>query len=513
MSRRDPEWMGGRRGRARRASAPGVETPAGPNRLAGLLALTAALVAVALTAWRHLPAALDLQWTLLHLPYPVQGSEGLIVVEAGRLLRGEALYVANRPNAHAFVSAPYPPLYFYAVAAARRLGSGLFTGGRWISFGAWIVTVGVATLLGARGSRWPRAFVGGLTTAVMLAAFTPGILWSVRVKPTVPALALALVGVAVVQAWAGSRRVYLALPCFIAAYYTKQTAIAAPLAATLYLLAWQGPRAALRFAALGALGGGAIFAVLDVATANQFFIHTIADRRLPWQWQLLWNFGGLFLRDSWPLLAAGALGAALLALVRSRSIAPYYFLTALLIVPTIGVVGADHDHLIELGAASSIAAGAALATLSARSDRAVWAALPLALLLLAQTVTAWTPDRWYAGELVAPSAQARAQVDQIIRNLRQTPGEALAEDVGLLALAGKAVPYDDPQAMAALARAGRWDERQLLDDLGRQRFSLVLLPPSPRDELWTASTLSAIRANYYLKFRDVWFTYEANRLR
>ena len=83
----------------------------------------------------------------------------------------------------------------------------------------------------------------------------------------------------------------------------------------------------------------------------------------------------------------------------------------------------------------------------------------------------------------------------------------------MLLLAGKPIPYDDPQAMAELARAGRWDQRQLLDDLARQRFSLVILPPSTRDELWTTETLAAIEANYYLKFRDVWFTYEANRLR
>ena len=67
--------------------------------------------------------------------------------------------------------------------------------------------------------------------------------------------------------------------------------------------------------------------------------------------------------------------------------------------------------------------------------------------------------------------------------------------------------------MAALSRVGRWDQSQLLDDLADQRFSLVIRPPSTRPELWTDQTLAAIHANYYLKFRDVWFTYEANRLR
>lgn len=484
---------------------------------AGLVALGLALVAVSLTVWRHLPSALHLQWTMLHYPYPVQGSEGLIVVEAARLLRGEPLYVANGPDAHAFVSAPYTPIYFYAVAAARKLGSGLFTGGRWISFGCWVVALTGSALLGARRRRWPYSLAGGVTAVALLATYTPGVIWSVRVKPTVSALALALVGLALVQRYGqrtpGDRRVYWAIPFFIAAYYTKQTSIAAPVAATLYLLATYGWRPAIRFAAAGALGGGFIFLGLELATANQFFTHTIGDRRLPWEWQLLWNFGGLVLRDYWPLLVAGACGAVLLLVTRAKSIAPYYFTTALLVFPTIGVVGADHDHTIELAAASAVAVGAALGSLAVRRDRLVWLTYPLALLLLVQTGAAWTPDRWYTAELASPTARQRGQLDQIVRNLHLTPGDALAEDVGLLALAGKLVSYDDPQAMAALARAGRWDERQLLDDLARQRFSLVLLPPTPRDELWTATTLRAIRANYYLKFRDVWFTYEAKRLR
>jgi hypothetical protein len=196
--------------------------------------------------------------------------------------------------------------------------------------------------------------------------------------------------------------------------------------------------------------------------------------------------------------------------------------TAALLLPTVGVVGADHDHLIELALAAALTVGVALAALAqallARRDpsaapltarSATWAAYPLAALLLAQLATGWTPDPWHAGELAPPDPRTRRQLDLIVHNLRNTPGEALAEDVGLLVLAGKPVPYDDPLTMAALARLGRWDQRQLLDDLNGRRFSLILLPANPRAELWTPEVLAAIRANYDLKFRDVWFTWEA----
>jgi len=159
--------------------------------------------------------------------------------------------------------------------------------------------------------------------------------------------------------------------------------------------------------------------------------------------------------------------------------------------------------------ASALAVGVALATALDGSRRASLVAWPLAALLVAQLVTGWTPDRWYAAELADPAPQTRRQLDLIVTNIRDTPGEVLSEETGLNILAGKGVPYDDPQAMAALARAGRWDQQQLLDDLRARRFALVILPANPRDAIWTPEVLAAIRDNYDLKFRDVWFTYEA----
>ncbi|HEX5503076.1 MAG TPA: hypothetical protein VFW96_10670 [Thermomicrobiales bacterium] len=518
-----------------------------------LVAFALALVAVAAIAAHRLPSILAFQAAMLRYPYPTQGSEGLIVYEASRLAHGQGIYVANTPGAHAFVSGPYTPLYFLAVALTLKLTPTVFAGGRAITFCAWLALLALLGALvyqtaersravGQSGSRAAEvrrqaadggrqkdagesatadspivyrlsSIVSVAAAVLLLAVFSPGVIWAVRVKPTIPALALAAAGLLLVQRWRDSPRREWALVFFVAAYFTKQTELAAPLAATLFLLVNAGWRQAARFVGLGLLGGGAIFAALDLATQNEFFRHTVGDRRLPWEPQLLWNFGTLFLRDYWPLLAAALCAAVALALARAATVAPYYLATALIFLPMIGVVGADHDHLIELATACALAVGTALAVLAGRRDALAWTLVPVAALLVALVATAWTPDRWYAGELNLPSPAEQDQLAKIVHNLRYTPGDALAEDVGLLVLAGKPVPYDDPQAMAALSRAGRWDQAQLLDDLAQQRFSLVLLPPNTRPELWTDQTLAAIHANYYLKFRDVWFTYEANRLR
>jgi hypothetical protein len=479
-----------------------------------IVPLVAVGAIVAATAAHHLPRIVTFWAEALRWPFPTQGSESLIVWEAGRLARGESIYVANTPGRHGFVSGPYTPLYFVAVAATLKLLPTVYTGARLLALAAWLLALILVALLVLSAAPRRASWLPAALAALGLAAFFPGVIWAVRVKPTIPALALALLGLLLVQrTYRSPGNVYLwALLPLVAAYFTKQTTLAAPAAAALFVLVHAGWRRAARFVAVGLLAGGIPFALLTLATGGEFFRHIVTDRRLAWQPQLVLNFGGLFLRDYWPLLAAAAIAAVALLLARLPHVAPYFLITAGSLVITIGVEGADHDHLIELAAACALALGSGLAAALAPRARLLplaWALLPL---LAAQLATGWTPDRWYDGELRVPDAATRRQLDLIVTNIRNTPGDVLAEEIGLIFLAGKPVPYDDPQAMAALARVGRWDQQQLLDDLNNQRFALVILPANPRGELWTPEVLAAIRANYNLKFRDVWFTWEAKRL-
>ena len=475
----------------------------------------AALGIVAVMLVHHLPRIIAFWGAMMRWPYPMQGSESLIVWEAQRLANGESPYVANGPDRYGFVSGPYTPLYFVAVAVTLKLTPTVYTGGRLITFGAWLVLLVVLGSLVFAATVGRARIVGAVVAVVGLALFTPGLIWAVRVKPTIPALALAALGLLIVQrTWRspGWRSLWALVP-FVAAYFTKQTTLAAPLAAVLFLWANAGWRPAARFIGVGAVAGAIPFGVLTGLTGGEFFRHIVADRRLAWQPQLVLNFGGLALRDYWPLFAAAAIATIALAWWRVPAVAPFYFLCATALVVTIGVEGADHDHLIEVALATALTVGVGLAVALDRSAGGAFIAWPLVAFLAAQLVTGWTPDRWYAGEYAQPDPQVRRQLDLIVTNIRNTPGDVLAEEIGLIVLAAKPVPYDDPQAMAALARVGRWDQRQLIDDLNRRRFSLVILPANPRDELWTPEVLAAIAANYDLKFRDVWFTYTAKPAR
>jgi len=95
-------------------------------------ALPALLIAaITLVVLAHaVPMILSFWAAMLRWPYPMQGSESLMVWEASKLARGESIYVANGPDRHGFVSGPYTPLYFVAVATTLRLSDTVYTGGR-----------------------------------------------------------------------------------------------------------------------------------------------------------------------------------------------------------------------------------------------------------------------------------------------------------------------------------------------------------------------------------------------
>jgi hypothetical protein len=97
----------------------------------------ATLTIIAVSLIHHLPRLLAFWGAMLRWPYAMQGSESLIVWEAQRLAAGESIYVANGPEQHGFVSGPYTPLYFAAVAATLKLTPTVYTGGRfcWYCWG------------------------------------------------------------------------------------------------------------------------------------------------------------------------------------------------------------------------------------------------------------------------------------------------------------------------------------------------------------------------------------------
>jgi hypothetical protein len=543
----------------------------------------------------------------------------LILYESLLLKRGGNIYEPITPER--FISGPYPPLFYWLASAllpdrlpdfsSPHTVSSIFTPGRIASLAACIVTAlliaALVTLGGyARQSRRKLlcGLLGGMVGAAVFLAMPQVEVWATRFRGDMLMIALTACGLTCVAAGAGiensharPRWIFLTLGAifFSLAFYTKQTALAGPIAAALFLLArdW---RSGLKWCGLMLALVAIPFAALEVATNHWFYLkmvdyHSLPLRRLTLERLLQFAFW----EDEWPvILLAG--GYALWSLfsatgILRRSIAatphpseavgagprarplplprsfrnahkagmgtrlyeipatalpprlsstlhliPLFILAAFLTLPTGAVVGADHNHLLMSGLAISAGAGALVAFLldkltasqhppqgQAHSSPVIYtlsrqayvlAGVAVAALIAFYLLVTSPPSSWYDPDLTRPSAEQQEQLRKIVLNVQQNPGTLIyADDPGIVALAGKETPYDDPFTMTALAQQGRWDESAFRAKLRDADFALlvlscdVTLPNGCRGDTFSPGVLDAIRDGYDVLFRDVLYTY------
>lgn len=533
-------------------------------------------------------AATSAQW--LDYPYPRPGSEGLILYESLLLKRGGDIYAPITPQR--FISGPYPPIYYWLAAAVLPDAlpdfstpakvTSIFQPGRAISLVATIVAAllipALVVFQGGYHRRGRRALVaallGGILGGALLLSLPQVMVWATRFRGDMLMIALTAAGLTAVAVGAHNTRngriagcgswawLILGAACFSLAFFTKQTALAGPLAAAAYLLLLDW-RAGLKWCAIMGVLVIVPFGLLDIATNHWFYLKMVDYHSLPLRSLTLTRLLQFaFWEDEWPLilLALFYAGYILFNLVRhwrtrqsymTPMLLPLFIVAALGTLPTGAVVGADHNHLLMSGLAISAGVGALVAYLLAEltgvgaryiaplqveppqagaryigplHGRRLYRALlwvaggASALLLAVYLVFTSEPSSWYNPDLTQPSVQQQEQLRKIVQNVHQNPGNLFfADDPGLLALAGKETPYDDPFTMTALAETGRWDEATYQSRLQNGEFALLLLscdvtaPASCRADTFTPGALEAIRAGYKVLFRDVMFTYAPRR--
>jgi hypothetical protein len=396
------------------------------------------------------------------------------------------------------------------------------------------------------------AGIGGVLGGALLLTQPQVLVWATRFRGDMLMLALTAAGLTCVAFGAppGGRAgraplLLLGAVFFALAFCTKQTALAGPAAAALYLLG-RNWRDGLKWCAAMLALVAVPFALLDLATGHWFYLKMVVYHSLPYSWRTLTRLLHFALWDeSWPLLLVAAAFSVALLLRFARGITgrgadgapaliPLFFLTSVATLPTGGVVGADTNHLLMTALASCAAAGAfmAWALTEATPARLTDYLAPLGLILLAGYVvfTSAPSTVGYGPDLAYPSPGEQEQLRAIVQYMRTTPGDPFySDDPGMVALAGKQTLFDDPFTMTALALQGRWDEtayramfreggfvRLVLscdvpgtlarEDAVKQGKSLEVARPC-RADTYTPGVLDAIKGGYEVEFRDVFFTY------
>lgn len=211
--------------------------------------------------------------TSIRYPLSLDGNEGFILVQARAYIVEPTLKSLYPPlDKEPYFTNPYPPLFIWLTAGAMRQFNLPMdnTLGRAISLGSLLVCATMLYVMLRRLVGRYAAYIGA--TAFV---FTGPILgWASLNRIDVLGLALTLVGIGLLTSRRGAL-VWLSLPCFILALFTKFTFVAAPLAAVIYLARLARWRAAW-YAVLLAGGIALPFWLLQWATDGQFAVHTLS---------------------------------------------------------------------------------------------------------------------------------------------------------------------------------------------------------------------------------------------
>jgi hypothetical protein len=314
-------------------------------------------------------------------------------------------------------------------------------------------------------------------------------------------LALSWAGLyAAVRKPEGNRGVILGALLLVAASYTRQSyALAAPLAAFVWLLAQHRRREALTLAAVVGGLGLTLLAILSALTGGGFFLHTVISNLNEFRWEQVTFYTGR-MKDVLPILLLGGIAFLILGF-RSRDaswwLAGSYLIGATATALTIGKIGSGVNYLLELSAALSLTAGALLARyvghLSVRSAMLVVLATQVVIMVHASQF-------YYAGIQASAIAQRDgiARLQEIV-DAKQKP--VLADQYsGLLPLVGRRI-YVQPFEFSQLAREGKWNQRPFVESVRRKEFRAILIfePPGAQylvKERWTPRMLRAIESSY-----------------
>ena len=502
-----------------------------------LIRNSATALVVLLVALVLLPAVVEFarhSWDVVWFPWQIDYDEGVNLNASWLLSRGVNIYNPNPPD-H-FISALYPPLFYVVQAASIQFWGLNLWSGRLLALLGSLVAAGALWLWVYAAT---KRHAPGLLAGLLWLSLDIVLIWSTFSKQDVPSIGLGLLGCAMLAYWAarqlritnyelrGNLLLYGSIVPMSAAFWLKQSSVAPFVAAGLFLLLkdW---RLGVRWGLWAAASIVVPLIGLQVLTKGGILEHLLAfnafGRSTDRMWQRLeslWvNFTPLVICGSVFLVAS--LGRA----ARRRSLPPLSALFLLVSIPATLLAilhpTGNYNHLLNLLAPFCLAVGLLAGVASdwiaeGREGRQrMWMGAGLLAgtlfsVVLQAALTYGKPFyEWYT-PLALPLNERAERMRQLDEVVRATPGYILSENHWLLLKNGKEVLYDDPVAMASLARSGEWDESMLLEDLRRRKYALIILQYDVTGETynprWSDQGLKALQENYTRQFRDVYFTY------
>ncbi|MBZ0166555.1 MAG: hypothetical protein K8I00_07080, partial [Candidatus Omnitrophica bacterium] len=326
--------------------------------------------------------------------------------------------------------------------------------------------------------------------------------WSVISRIDTFGLMLSLAGLAVITGDAARRRsaaVMAAAGLFSLALFTRQSLIAAPLACILTGIFSTkkegGPTGWHKATFLGTmlLFPLSVFAGLMLMSHGEFYRHTVIYTMGEF------DFGNFFRWMREFLEMHGVIVFLSLAYVgycwrRKRyRLAVNFWGLALAVSLTAGKEGSSINYFLEFWAANCLMIGLMLSDL-ARAPLAGWKKMVgpvvVGVLLIQIMVLHYRTDFNPVRDKYHDASQRLSDY------IRLAPGDVLSEYTGYLIRNNK-TPIYQPFSMTQLAERGLWDEDVIIQDIHRQRFSLIVMTNvGMAYNRWSARVQAAVQEKY-----------------
>ena len=460
--------------------------------------------------------------TAITYPFELDYGEGIIWQQA-LLIPSERMY--GDINNYPFIVFHYPPIYHLAVRAVAFLGFDYLSAGRGLSV---LSTLAIAILIfaitfqGARdiADRHVRLIAAAIA-ALTIFTYVPVIYWSPKMRVDMLGIAFSFLGVYLaLQSIKQPRSLYFAVLAFVAAIYTKQTLLAAPVA-TLSILLLNNPKQTLKAICLGFVVSMAILLYLMWKTDGGFLRHlilyninrfslaqAIAQKwgvEKHWIYLLLVIFALVI--GWWRILTNYKLDDlnSIKQQLRNNKFALllmtftlYFIITTVMLINT-AKLGSSVNYFIEWMCVWSVFIGILVclalqlivqAEIDMLKPLQFAAAIGLPMVIIYQVLLA--PK----GYIAPVNTVKEQQMRELLSMIHASNRPVLSDDMVLLIKAGKEVPIE-PAIFTELAHAGRWNEQRVLNMIESQFFEFVVSRDTRLDsECYTQSVQNAIKSAY-----------------
>ena len=422
----------------------------------GVRLLTAALSCLALAA------AAGLAIERIVYPYEIGYGEGGLLHTALRVAHGGGAYSPTQELP--YVPNVYGPLYPYAWSLFARWCGASWWPGRLIATLA-AVAVSVCLYLAVRAvtkDRW-----AGVIAVALFVSSWPMRTWVGLARVDLPAVALAMTGVLLTT----GRRPWLqwlGVVCFIAAVFTKQSMVAAPVAVCVWYAARREWRLSVTRSGAWAAASLATFLVLNLVTRGAAWREMVMGNVNPWHLAVARQYFAEYVRHEGYGVMLGLTAALVLMADSSVALFGLYAAAAGLVAVSVGKDGSDVNYFIETAAVVAVLCGFGLYRrgLFPTTDRRALIAWLLACALLAPGLKATI----YEARHVRDDENCARAVELAVAN---APGPVFGDALGAVIRAGKTV-WTEPFVTTLMANAGSWDQGALLRMIEDERFALIV---------------------------------------